>query len=92
MLKTITAFHKGGTTVKPTVKPTSDRISVLPYLVFGGFIAALLSTAIFLPAPLNWALPLIAIACFCAVLAGMLGLIRKDLHRHQNPFQTHTIS
>ena len=81
MLKTITAFHKGGTTVKqvvkPTVKPTSDRISVLPYLVFGGFIAALLSTAIFLPAPLNWVLPLIAITCFCAVLAGMLGLIRK---------------
>ena len=77
MLKPITAFHKGGTTVKPTVKPTSDRISVLPYLVFGGFIAALLSTAIFLPAPLNWVLPLIAITCFCAVLAGMLGLIRK---------------
>ena len=81
MLKTITAFHKGGTTVKqvvkPTVKQTSDRISVLPYLVFGGFIAALLSTAIFLPAPLNWVLPLIAITCFCAVLAGMLGLIRK---------------
>ncbi|MGU9962821.1 MAG: ATP-binding protein [Candidatus Halichondribacter symbioticus] len=63
--------------MKPTVKPTSDRISVLPYLVFGGFIAALLSTAIFLPAPLNWVLPLIAITCFCAVLAGMLGLIRK---------------
>ena len=77
MLKTITAFHKGGATVKPTAKPTSDRISVLPYLVFGGFIAALLSTAIFLPAPLNWVLPLIAITCFCAVLAGMLGLIRK---------------
>ena len=81
MLKPITAFHKGGTTVKqtvkPTVKPTSDRISVLPYLVFGGFIAALLSTAIFLPVPLNWVLPLIAITCFCAVLAGMLGLIRK---------------